>query len=126
MRTTSKRLALPAILLASVYINFACIDIGNAVHAQFKSLEPGLTVSEITNRIGQPDNLVGEITTVYGQHVVVWEYEKTTARIILPIEHRYYWLYMVDGHFWKYSPRGDWKRESNILYHTDCSKPPHE
>lgn len=94
------------------------------VHAQYDSLQPGMTVSQVTSAIGNPDYKLGEITTAFGQHVVVWEYEKVTARVILPSNHTTYWVYIVDDKFFKYTLKGDWQKEAGIIYKTDFANPP--
>lgn len=88
--------------------------------AHFDALEPGLTAQQLLERIGSPDMLIGEVTTAFGQHVTVWEYEKLAS---WTGGHAYYWVYMVDGTYRKHSERRDWRKEKEIVYRTDFSRP---
>ena len=110
------------ILAALLTTNSSCTNVSRAVQDKFDSLEPGMSVTQISAVLGNPDNLVGEVTTIYGQHVVVWEYEKLTEVIVLPSGQARYWVYLVDGKFCKYTPVGDWQSESKIIRRTDYSE----
>jgi hypothetical protein len=97
------------------------VNISGAVKGRFDSLEPGISINQVSATIGSPDKMVGEIVTAYGQRVMVWEYTKITFRIVLPIEEVTYWVYLVDEHFLKYTPQGVWPAEAGIVYRTDYS-----
>ena len=115
----SKRPMLTTLLVTAVFMLESCFNIGNRVHATFDSLKPGMSLTEVSEAIGSPDALVGEITTVYGQRVVVWKYEKLTQTI--PTEHAAYWIYLADGKYHKHTLAGDWQKESKLIYKTDFS-----
>ena len=68
-------------LLAYTLTIPSCLQMDLSTHFQSKldSLNPGMTTSQVGGTIGSPDRTIGEITTVYGQQVVVWEYEKFTS-----------------------------------------------
>ncbi|HTK83284.1 MAG TPA: hypothetical protein VL633_13440 [Bacteroidota bacterium] len=119
---TVKNLTLFLPLVVS-FMTFSCYA-STAVNAQFDSLQQGMTISQITSAIGSPDHLVGELTTAYGQRVVVWEYEKVLGRfLLLPADHTTVWIYLLDGTYLKYTPRGDWKSVARELYRTNFTKP---
>jgi hypothetical protein len=81
----------------------------------FDSLQPGMTTTQVGNSIGSPDKTVGEITTAYGQYVVVWEYSKISSP---GMADDIYWVYLVDGYYYKYTPQGTWQKEKEIIYHS--------
>jgi hypothetical protein len=80
--------------------------------------------SQVARSLGSPDFIVGEVTTKYGQQVVVWEYEKLDN--VLPGSHTQYWVYFVDGLYRKWHLKGDWVAESRIINNTDFSLPADE
>jgi hypothetical protein len=99
----------------------SCIDVSTLVRSTFDSLQPGMTSSQVGKSIGSPDRIVGEITTSYGQDVVVWEYEKFTSP---GKKDDIYWVYLVDGYYIKYTLQGNWGKEKDIIYHTEYPRLP--
>lgn len=124
IRRNSKSLILASLLIAMLCIIESCYNVSSRVWATFDSLKPGMSVTQVAAAIGSPDVVVGEITTAYGQRVVVWEYEKLTQTV--PTEHTVYWVYVVDGKFYKHTIKGDWQKESQLIYKTDFSLSQHE
>jgi hypothetical protein len=112
---------LASLLLAMLAATGSCINMGGGIQSKFEGLTPGMTPTEVSGTVGSPDAIVGEVVTAYGQRVVVWEYEKLTR--VIPTEHTVYWVYLVDGHYRKCTLRGDWQKESKLIYRTDFSAP---
>jgi len=101
----------------------SCLQMDLSTHFQSKLdlLRPGMTTSQVGETIGSPDKMVGEINTLFGQHVVVWAYEKFTSP---GMKDNIFWVYLVDGCYVKHTPHGNWGVEKELIYHTEYPRFP--
>jgi hypothetical protein len=101
----------------------ACFTVSSGVfvHEKFNSLKQGMTISQVSEVIGNPDTEVGEVTTASGHRVVVWEFSKMVEFRIFDSTYEAFWVYFVDGKYIKYGGKGDWQKEKSRIYTLDLS-----
>ncbi len=80
------------------------MDLSTRFRPKLDLLRPGMTTSQVGETIGSPDKLVGEINTLFSQHVVVWAYEKFTSP---GMKDNIFWGYLVDGYDVEHTPQGN-------------------
>ncbi len=106
------------LILVSVVFFAGCASLTKR-SAKLRTLELGMSKTDVLRRLGNPSAVKGSFRNNSNQAIDVWEYDLYSPRDFSGSYPERYWIIFADGALVKFDLAGDWRKEEKLLIKTE-------